>query len=258
MVMNRRHTENPLAAQLKRANLQNDRERFDHKNAADEKQQDFLLDDDGDDPKGSAERQRADIAHEDFSGMSVVPEKTERSANQRAAKDRQFADARNVLNVEVSRPARVAADVSEYGQGARGDDSAANRQTVEAVSQIHRVGRAGDNDGDEQQERYECQSPEMPTRHQRMDYQIGMKFFQERNDQLCGIRTVGRKFEQADSDHHADQHLQQKFSFAGQTEILFFRDLGVVVDEADHRKSDQGEQRHQDESVGEIGPEKNW
>ena len=36
---------------------------------------------------------RTDVAHEHFRGMRVVPKKTERRADQRAAENRQFADA---------------------------------------------------------------------------------------------------------------------------------------------------------------------
>src|SRR6267154_6836663 len=100
MMVNRGHAENALAAQLERAHLQNNRKRFDDKHSADKKEQDFLLDDDGDGAQCSAKRKRTHVAHEDFRGMRVVPEEPERSPDKRAAKHRQLADARNVLNLE--------------------------------------------------------------------------------------------------------------------------------------------------------------
>lgn len=56
MMVNRRHAEDPFPAQLERAYLQNYRKRLNHKNAADKKQKNFLLDDHGDYTKRSAER----------------------------------------------------------------------------------------------------------------------------------------------------------------------------------------------------------
>src|SRR5437660_3141794 len=76
MMMNGRHAEDALAAQFERAHLQNHGKRFDDEDTADEKEQDFLLDDDRGGAQGSAQRQRSNVAHEDFGGMRVVPEKS--------------------------------------------------------------------------------------------------------------------------------------------------------------------------------------
>src|SRR6266446_7443194 len=73
MVMNGRHAKNALAAQLERTHLQDHGERLDHENAANEKEKDFLLDDDGDHAQGPAQRERAHVAHENLRGMRVVP-----------------------------------------------------------------------------------------------------------------------------------------------------------------------------------------
>src|SRR6267378_2668829 len=77
MVMDGRHPEDALAAQLERTHLQNHGKRFDDENSADKKEQDFLLDDDGDGAQSSAQRQGTDITHENFGGVRVVPEKSE-------------------------------------------------------------------------------------------------------------------------------------------------------------------------------------
>ena len=98
MVMDGRHAEDALTAQFERAHLQNHGKCFDDENATDEKEQDFLLDDDRDGAQCSAQRLRANVAHEDFCGMRVVPEETERSSDQRAAENGELADTRNVLN----------------------------------------------------------------------------------------------------------------------------------------------------------------
>jgi hypothetical protein len=49
-----RHAEDAFAAELKRAHLQDHRKRFDHKNSADKKEQNLLLDNHGDSAQRSA------------------------------------------------------------------------------------------------------------------------------------------------------------------------------------------------------------
>src|SRR6266478_6125221 len=119
MMMNGRHAEDALAAQFEGAHLQNHGKRFNDEDTADEKEQDFLLDDDRDGAQCSAQRQRANVAHEDFGRMRVVPEKSERCPDERAAK---------------------------YSELADGDDRAADRQAIKPVRQVHRVGRTHNDD----------------------------------------------------------------------------------------------------------------
>src|SRR5215470_16579501 len=69
MMMDRRHAKNPLPTQFEGTNLQDHGNRFDDKNPANKKQQDFLFDDDGDGAERAPKRERADIAHEDFGRM---------------------------------------------------------------------------------------------------------------------------------------------------------------------------------------------
>src|ERR1700730_4706652 len=143
MMMYRRHSKNTFAAQLERPHLQNNRERFHHKNSADKKQQNFLLDDHRDKSKRPAQRERAYIAHENFRGMGVVPKKTKRSADQRATKNGKFANARNILNFKVSGPAKIAAHVGEHRERPGSDNRASDGQAVETVSEIHGVRCSG-------------------------------------------------------------------------------------------------------------------
>src|SRR6266849_3853958 len=77
MVMDGRHAEDALTAQLERAHLQNHRNGFQHKNAANEEQQNLLLDDYSDHAERPAQRERTHISHENFRRMRVVPEKAQ-------------------------------------------------------------------------------------------------------------------------------------------------------------------------------------
>ena len=87
-----RHFENALAvAQLVAAHLEDDGDSFHNEDAADEEQQDFLLDEHGHHSHGAAQSERTHVAHEDLGGMRVVPEEAEAGAGHGAAEDGQLA-----------------------------------------------------------------------------------------------------------------------------------------------------------------------
>src|SRR5260370_9093732 len=133
MVMNGRHAEDALAAQFERAHLQTPRNGFQYKNAADEKQQNLLLDNDGDHAQRPAQRERAHVSHENFRGMRVVPQEAEGRADESATEHRQFTDLGDVLNVEVGRPTVIAADVSQHREAACGENGTANGRTAQPI-----------------------------------------------------------------------------------------------------------------------------
>ncbi len=83
-----------------------------------------------------------------------------------------------------------------------------------------------------------------------MDDQVRMHALQERNHQLGGISAARGKNEQSDADNRAHKDLQQKFAFAGESEIALLRDLRVIIDKSDGRERQQREQRQQHESIG--------
>src|SRR5690348_2657077 len=139
MMMQRRHFKNALASQPIRGHLQNDRKRLNDEYAADGKQENFLLDDDGGDADDSPERERTDIAHEHLRGMRVVPKKAERGTDKRAAEYGQLAYLGNGLQVEIFGDAGVAGEIGENRQCAGGNDDAADGETVEAVGEIHGI-----------------------------------------------------------------------------------------------------------------------
>src|ERR1700749_4561551 len=95
--MDGRHLENSFLAQLVGSDLQDDRERFDDKYAADEGQQELLFDHDRDRADRASKSERAYVAHEDLGGMRVVPEKSDGGADHGAAENGEFADLRHPL-----------------------------------------------------------------------------------------------------------------------------------------------------------------
>src|SRR5262249_52950895 len=101
VVMERRHLEHALAGHLEGRHLDDDRQSFEQEDAADNKQQQLLLDQNRHRRESGAERERADIAHENFRGIRVVPEEAERRADDRAAEDGHVGDGRQVNHVEL-------------------------------------------------------------------------------------------------------------------------------------------------------------
>ena len=148
-------------AQLVAAHLEHDRDRLKDEDAADEGQQQLLADDDGHGADGAAQGERTHVAHEDLSGVGVVPEKADGSADHGSAEDGQFADLGHVLQFEVVGKDDVAADVGEHGQRGGGDDGAADGEAVEAVGEVDGVGGTHQHEDDEDDEGQEGQKAEM-------------------------------------------------------------------------------------------------
>ena len=97
-------------------------QRLEHEHASDDHEQQFLLDQNGDGAKRRAERERSDVAHEDFGGIRVVPEEAERRADERAAEDASAPiPARKCSSQQVLGEHSIADDVGERGVRAGGD-----------------------------------------------------------------------------------------------------------------------------------------
>ena len=114
-MMQRCHLKNAFLAQLVGAHLKHHRKRLEHKDTADERKQQFLLDEHGDCPDRPSESERADIAHKDFGRMSVVPEKSDTRSHHRTAEDGQLGYLRHLLQSQIFRKPRVSAEVGENG-----------------------------------------------------------------------------------------------------------------------------------------------
>src|SRR5579883_1067684 len=140
VVVQRGHFEDALAAaELVAADLQDDGERLQNEDAADENQQHLLLDQDRHHRHRSAEPERTYVAHENLRGMRVVPEKPERGAGHRAAKDRQLARVRIARQLEIVGQFHVAAGIGQDRQRARRHYHQPDRQAVQAIRQVDRV-----------------------------------------------------------------------------------------------------------------------
>src|SRR5580704_6921115 len=151
--------------------------------------------------------------------MRVVPEKTERSAHQRAAKYGELRHARDVSNLKIGRPAVIAADVGEHRQPSGRNYGTADRETIQTIGQVDRVRRSSNDDGHKNQKRNERQRPQMWRSQERMNHQVGMDFLQEGNNQFGGIRAASSQRKQSGADDETHQNLQQELFLAGEPQI---------------------------------------
>src|SRR5687767_6603853 len=172
VMVDRRHLEDALAGQLEGCDLDDDRPRLHHEDAADDDEQQFLLDEDGDRAKRAAEGERADVTHEDFGGIRVVPEETEARADERAAEDRELARRRKAHQVQVLGELRVAGDISQRRERRSGDTERADGKPVQSIGEVYGV-RPGDED--------ECRERQI------QEPEIRNEVLEEREDQARAV-----------------------------------------------------------------------
>src|ERR1700757_3158829 len=188
--MKRSHLEDALLAELVAADLQHYGKGFEDKDASDERQQQLLADDDGDGADGASEGEGADVSHEDFGGVGVVPEEADAGADHASAEDGHLADERHALKLEVVRENDMSADVGKDGEGSGGYDGAADGEAVKAVGEIDGVARKDDDQDDEDDERQEGQQADVRNVREGAKRQMRMEAFDERNSKLGGVTAL--------------------------------------------------------------------
>src|SRR6187431_749725 len=101
MMMNRCHSENTLACEFERSDLQYDRYRFHNEHTAHNEKNNFMAHDNSDQTQRSAQRQCADIAHKNLRGIGVEPEKAKTCTNKRTTKNNQFPGAGHIRKIQI-------------------------------------------------------------------------------------------------------------------------------------------------------------
>src|SRR5207237_3709350 len=101
----------------------------------------------------------------------------------RAAKDGELGDLRDVLDLEIGDPTKVAADIREHGQSTRSNDRAADGEPVQSVGKVYRVRRADNHRADKHQEGDKCYRPPVRIIHQGMNHEIGVDALGKGNHQ---------------------------------------------------------------------------
>ena len=134
--------------------LDDDAETLDEENAAEDGEQQFLVDDDGTHTDDTADHQRPRVAHEHLCGIGVVPEKTNHRSDEGTEEDHQFLRSRDIHDVEVGGILDVTAHIGEYAQCHSDDGGVAGAHAVHAVVEVGSVAHRGyheDGDDDEEQ-----------------------------------------------------------------------------------------------------------
>ena len=237
MMMNGRHPEDPLPPVLVRTYLENHRQRLHHKDTADDDQEDLLLGDYRQGAEASAKGERANITHEDFGGVGVVPEKADAGTDQGAADHRQFPGAGHVRNLQVRGEFDVTGNVGEQQICGRVDGDRPDGEAVEAVGQVDGIARPDDDQhykGDEK------------------DPEVWMEVFEKRKVELGGEARTG---EENDAKNRTQQHLPEHLLPWGEPLGVFFHHLLVVINETDDPVTDDNKEGQPDIGIGEVGPE---
>ncbi|SST10557.1 Uncharacterised protein [Acinetobacter baumannii] len=239
MVMDRRHAEDAASGQLEGSDLDHHREGFHDEHPTHDEQHDFLAHDHRDGAQRGAQRQRADVAHEDLRRIGVEPEEAEAGADQRGAEHDQLAGARYVGNQQVLGELHVARQVAEDAQRAGNHYRRHDRQAVETVGEVHCIARTDDDEVGQDHEE---------------DAQLDLDALQHRHDQGGLDRGFGSHVEEhggADAEHR----LPEVLPAARQATGVLLDHLAVVVHPADGTEQQGNDQHYPHVAVGKIRPQ---
>ena len=125
--------------------LKDDAEALQEEDATEDGQQQFLVDNNGQDGDDAANGQATRVAHKYLGGIGVVPEETDERTDGSANEDDQFLRARDIHNIEVTGIFYMTADIRQDTQGDTDDGTVASRHSVHSVVEVGTI-RHGCND----------------------------------------------------------------------------------------------------------------
>ena len=239
--MQRRHAEDALAAgSLEVQHLQHDGQGLGNEEAAHDEEHDLLAHDHRDRAQRCAQPERADVAHEHFRRVGVEPQKTQAGATDRATKHRQLTRARDIRHAQILGEADVTRHIGKDRERTGNHHRRHDRQTIEAIGQVHRMAGAVDDEiaqGDE-------------TDHaQRIAHRL-----EEGHDQLGLRRGCGGDAE-VDRRRQRDQRGPQILPAARQTLRITMHDLAPVIHPTHRTETEGDEQRHPDVIIPQVAPQ---
>ncbi len=139
MMVNGCHQEDPFPSRFERHDLEDDRNRLDHEDAAHQEQQQLVFADHRDGPQRRAQRQGAHIAHEHGGRIGVEPEESEAGPEDGRGEHREFSRPFDIRDQQILGRNPVSDHVGHDGVRQCGDHHGAHRQAIEAVRQVDRV-----------------------------------------------------------------------------------------------------------------------
>ena len=240
MMVNRRHAKDALAGQFVGSDLQHYRHRLEHENAAHHEQHDFLAHDHGNRAEGRTDRESSHVAHEYLRRIGVEPKEAEAGADQARAKDQDLTDAGDVGNLQIARELEIAGRIGEHAERARHHDGGHDRETIEAIREIHGVAGADDHEireGDEQHDAH---------RH-------GNALEERHVQRGLGGRVV--QIKKRERGREPDQGLREVLVTRRQALGVTDHQFQIVVVEADHAERERRQQQDPNEAVGQVRPQ---
>ena len=172
--------------------------------------------------------------------MRVVPEESERRSDHGAAEDRKLARLGDVRDLEIPGGDRVSADVGEKSVRPGRDPEGADRQAVQAVRQVHGIGRTDEHRGDER----DVERPEVD------DQALEEWKRDERRERARRRPVLDRP-----GGGERDQELREQLSAARQSEAAPAGELHEVVGETDDSDADQGSESDPHQPIRQVHPE---
>ena len=148
MVVDGRHQENApsLAASafgiFEIGDLHHNRNALDKKHAAEDRQQQFLANTEGEDGDNAADGQRSRITHEGLGGKGVIPQEPDRRPDKRSNKHHQLTRMWNIHDIQVIRIHHITRHVRQNTQCRSYDSRSPRCQTVQPIRQIRPVTQA--------------------------------------------------------------------------------------------------------------------
>ncbi len=244
MVVNRGHQEDALAGQLVITDLDHDRGGLDHEQAADDAQHQFMLGGHGHRTQGTAQGQRASVAHEDLGWRRVVPEEPHAPADDGGAEDGQLTRAGHEVDLQVLGKDEVADQVADDAKGSRCHHDRHDSQAIQTVSQVHGIGEAHNGEGGK------GHIEPADVQQDRLQEGEGDRGFQPRRG-----RRLGHPQDRQHTGDDRDKGLGQQFLFGRQARRGLLGHLGVVVDEAQDTKGRRHARDDPDIGIGQVPPQ---
>ena len=250
-----RHFEDAFSPQLVAADLEDDTQEFNYIDAADEGQEQFLFDEDGDGAHATAEGERADIAHEDFGRVGVVPEKAERGTDHGGAKNSELTRAGDALEFEIGGELAVAGEITKPCHRGRSNDHQTNGETVEAIGEVDGICGANQNQDHEDVEGGEDEGKSPGIASQGMNQEVWPEALEEGHVHGCRVVAFRIEQKQYEANDRRDEDLKQELLTSREAEIPHLDQLGVVVIKADSTEADKAAHSDPDINIAKIRPE---
>ena len=246
--------------------LQDDRQVLHQEHAAEDGDEQFLVDDDGKDGDDAADGQAARVAHEHLRRIGIVPQEAYQCADEGTDEDDQFLRPGDEHDVQVARELDVARDVGQDAQCQADDGRVSRRHAVHAVVQVGAVadGRH-DEDGDEDEQH--------PARRLGVVAQeahdvgiVQVVALEEGDGGLRGLDFLGGVYHlclpallhldvladdhlraevERQSHDEAQAHLADDFELAVQAFLVLLEYLDIVVRKAQRTQPDGGDEHQQ-------------